>query len=797
MKISHFEIIYNMQFTYFLPLWIILFCIVISSSITIYGYVILGQPLQRLIRNVLITLRVLAIAILLCCLLAPVIIEKKDITPPAHLSILVDSSQSMQMKDNYKGKSELTRYDQVQQLLFSEKSELLNELNGQYKVHIYNFDSTLYKDNTTVINSEPKGPLTDISSSIQDVVDIWKGQTHAGIVLISDGAHNASNISSEDVNALQTPIYAIGVGSPERPKDVLIKNIELHPIAYTGHESTIRIHVEQKGYTNESVRVTLSESARNSKSNRLIDAKLLNFGLNFDEDVGEQTTKGNESNLENASQHFVELKLTPDTEGSYQYKVVLSTLEDEFTSDNNEQTFSLKVIKAKLNVFYYEGRPRWEYAFLKRTLERDPDIDATFAVRSINANAESVLSHNSGYFPQEVDVEPNQFPKTLEELSKFDVIILGDLTFGHLNSNQQKAVRDFVEKRGKAAIFLPSHNALGRNGLKNTEFASVLPIQIPSNGCSEQKGEFAIELTQAGIFHPILQLDDKPERNIEIWQNLPPLTNAFAGFQHRAGATTLLKKQNGQPILLFQRVGLGKSLLFTAEGLWNWNFGVGSFKDTTYTTVYQQFWAQIFRWMGQEAEENRIYISTDASTYAQGDEVEVSVRVYSYKFKPQENSEVKINVTSPGGSTYSLRTRGTRAEIAVNQTNNIGQSNNIDKYNATFKAEESGIYKIQASGKTGNVPLGEDEINVSVQQQLVELESPQLNEELLRELTEQTDGVYLNIEDAHLLPDKITNVENQVFVDTKRDLWAHPILLITIVCLLGSEWFIRKRVGLV
>ena len=67
----------------------------------------------------------------------------------------------------------------------------------------------------------------------------------------------------------------------------------------------------------------------------------------------------------------------------------------------------------------------------------------------------------------------------------------------------------------------------------------------------------------------------------------------------------------------------------------------------------------------------------------------------------------------------------------------------------------------------------------------------------LWKLAEQTGGVYLKIEDAHLLPDKINTVQDPVFVDTERDLWAHPLILITIVGLLGTEWFIRKRNGLV
>ena len=109
------------------------------------------------------------------------------------------------------------------------------------------------------------------------------------------------------------------------------------------------------------------------------------------------------------------------------------------------------------------------------------------------------------------------------------------------------------------------------------------------------------------MFHPILQLTDKLDRNTEIWQNLPALSHSYRGFQLRAGATTLIQKSNGEPILIFQRVGLGKSLLFVAEGIWNWDFGVNSYKDTVYQTVYPRFWAQTLRWMSPSLIKSVIY----------------------------------------------------------------------------------------------------------------------------------------------------------------------------------------------
>ena len=769
-----------MQFTYFWPAWAVILGVIIAVCITLYGYLRVGQPLHRLRRYSLIALRFLAVTILLCCLLAPVIIEKKDVTPTPHLSILVDTSRSMQLEDNYLGKTDTSRMSQVKQLLSNESSQFLEALNSEYKVHLYRFDSVLYQDATTVENIEPKGTLTDIASAIRETVQAWRGQPNAGIVLITDGAHNTSRFSVEDIAALNTPVYAIGVGSPQPPKDVQIQNVDVLPITYTGHETVIRVTIAQTGYKTESIRVSLRES----NTNRLVDAAMLTFPqVSVEQSVtlnGQRITKG--------TQHIVELKLKPETEGNFQYKVVLPTLEGELTNANNEKTFSIKVVKAKLNVFYLEGRPRWEYAFLKRTLERDPNIEATFAVLTKKAPPESVLARNDGYYPQNLNTQLSRFPETREELFKYDVLILGDLSAGHFTTAQQQAIVDFVEQRGKAVIFLPSHNGLGVNGFRNTGLASILPILIPANGCQEQEREFSLDLTQSGMFHPMLQLTDDIERNAEIWQNLPALSRLFRGFQLRAGATTLIQKQTGEPILIFQRVGLGKSLLFVTEGVWNWDFGVNIFKDTTYQTVYPRFWAQVLRWMSQQSDENRIYITTAAPTYAQGETVQINVRAYAYTLQPQNNAEIQLFVTSPSGSTFPLRTR---TEATENQTANSGN------YTAQLKAEEKGTYQIRAVGQTGNMPLGEDEIEIHVQPQLIELEAPQLNETLLKELTEQTGGTYLTMEDAHALPDKINTVQDSVFVDTQRDLWAHPLILIAIVGLLGTEWFIRKRIGLV
>ncbi len=768
-----------MRFSYFWPLWAIILAIVIAVAITIFFYLRLKHPLSKILRTTLITLRFVAITILLSCLLAPVIIEKKDVTPPTHFSILVDTSSSMQLEDNYKGISDISRIDQVNQLLFSESNQFLPRLQQEYDIHLHGFDASLNQSHIVGEDFVAGGKLTNLSKAIIEAENATKGHPNAGILLITDGSHNTSKFPLEKIVDLNVPIYAIGVGSLSPPKDIQIQNIETPPITHTGHETVVRITVIQSGYTTKSTRLSLRET----NTNELIDAEILTFE---DGSSNENITLKGQGIIQ-GTKHTVDLKITPETEGTFQYKLVIPAYEDELTDENNVKTFSLKVIKAKLNVFYLEGRPRWEYTFLKRTLERDPDLNPTFAVLSKNIRQNTALSKEDGYYPQQQNEQITQLPETLQALAKYDILILGDLTDQHLTPTQQQSIIDFIEDRGKAVIFLPSHNALGKGGYRNSTINQILPIQIPLNGCMERDADYSLNLTQFGTYHPMMQLSDTLEGNSNIWNNLPPLSKVFQGFQLKAGATPLIEIQDIGPIMIFQRVGLGKSLLFTAEGLWNWHFGVNAYKNEALQNTYPRFWAQILRWMAQQSDDDTIYISSDAPSYNQGDTAKIRVNVYSPTFQPQNNTDIEVFVTAPNGSQFPLQTQ---TEIENNST---AQGNS---YITELKVDEIGTYRLSAKGSLGNILLGEDNIEITVQPQLIELESPQLNETLLKQLAEQTNGVYLTIDDAYKLPDSINSEQKPVFVDEERDLWAHPLILIAVVGLLGTEWFLRKRTGL-
>ena len=793
-----------MRFTYFLPGWGVVLGIGVVIGITVFLYLRVARPLHPRYRFLLMLLRITAASILLGCLLAPVIIEKKDITPPTHLSILVDTSQSMKLVDAPMSEIPISRLSQVNQLLFD--GQFLTTLQDRFEVHLYPFNTRLQQSvplaqegEELLPTFEAEGNLTDIGAAIREAAAAWKGQQTAGIVLITDGAHNSGQFPLETITALEVPIYPIGVGAVEPPKDIQIQRVNYTPVAYTDHESVIRVSVGQTGYTGKTTQLSLREV----ESNTLVDA--VTFTFNAHEAVNA---------IDASTQQVIELKITPQSEGNFQYSVTLPTLDGELTAANNQKTFSVKVVKAKLNVFYLEGRPRWDYTFLKRTLERDPDIEATCAILASNRSkrlpVESVPNRLDGYYPQAMPVsETPKFPETLAELSKYDVLILGDLGAAQLTETQQRAIVDFVETRGKPVIFLPSRNTLGVNGFGNTELASLLPIDIPPAGCRVEDTEFTGQLTQSGAFHPMLQLHEtqmavrsQPQAGSELTtdnflSNLPALPRFFSGFRLRGGTTTLMDNGKGMPILMLQRAGLGKSLLVAAEGFYNWQFGAKAFKDKRYHAIYPRFWAQVLRWMATNTDDKNVYLTTDASTYAIGDTVKVTAYLYSETYQPQVGATVEIEVVPPDGEPFQVNSA--RSSVIDSQLGDASATPDPafdSHFTAQFVLLQKGKYRIRATGRSGPLKLGEDQIDVYAQPQLAELENPQRNEDLLKQLAGQTGGAYFTMADAASVPENIANVQNPIFVDAERELWAHPLVLIAVVGLLGTEWFLRKRVGL-
>ena len=806
-----------MQFLHSQFWWISLIGILLAAIVLTLSYRRVKREVSSRTKIILIALRTLAIGLLLICLLEPMLVAREKVFPRANLLIAVDTSQSMSINDVAvlsEGKrdahpttvakdSKITRIDAIANLLSKQDGGLWDKLADRFDIHLYSFDSECkqinQEDLSPTIASRPLVPqpnLTDIGNTILETTNDWRGQPIAGLVLLTDGNHNVGTDPISISKSIDVPIYTVGVGDENPPKDVKIAKVRAEPVVYVGNTHPIEVVFESNGYDGDKVQIQL-----------LRDDSII--------DVASATL--DDSNPTQA----VKFEIESEKEGNFRYTASISNLPEELTYKNNQHTFFIKSIKAKLRVFYLDSRPRWEYTFLKRALKRDANIEADCTILSDKSPREllnSLLAKTEQYYPQTEKInEVQKFPNSTSELNSYDVLVFGDIAISpprrkgrgmsgrserrYFTKSQIQQITDFVEKRGKALVFLGGETSLGRDGFVNSGLKELLPVITPASGAIVRNIDFNPSLTYEGLHHPITRLESPPASNKMAWRGLPPLSRFYGGLRLRAGATVLaeyvtqasrltvrMERQKAEPIIVFQRYGAGKTLLIAVDELWNWAFGTEGIRNETGDLYYLKFWAQTIRWMATQSDAKLVNLETDKQIYNLGDEVKITAYVYDESYAPLNDADLEIAVIPPENDRFEIRPLTDEVIDGL--------------YSARFKANQKGTYTISADASYAGTKLGTDSVGIVAEAPILEFENPQQNVELLEKIANLSGGAYIPIAQSSgvalsRLSDLIKYETEPVTVTRERTLWDNPIILILAVVILGIEWIIRKQKGLV
>lgn len=718
-------------------------------------------------RWLLPSLRVIVIALLLFCMLEPHFVAKEIKIIRPKLVMLLDSSQSMSIKDVDSSLAQpstkrLSRLEAVKAQLFGAKADgdgILKALSKKFDLSLYQFNSELSGLESPQA-LQARGSSTDISNAISKTAQEQRGEKLAGIVLISDGKMNVGGDPSPLAKQIGVPIYTVGVGNPKAPKDIQVIRVEAPPIVYLDRPFSINLLLKSSGYEGRNAQLRLFEGQAQ------VDSKLIALRQS------------------SPTQNF-EFRLKPQKEGDYTYTVSVDPLSDELTSENNKRTLFIKAVKSKLKLLYLDGAPRWEYRFLKRAMEKDESLEPTFILVS---PADSYLaSKTGGYYPQyppgNFIEKTEKFPEFSKDLFRYDVIIIGNVSFDLLKAPQLQALADFVEKRGGGLLFLGGEASLGAKGAASSGLKKLLPVNVPSNGGVLLEETFNLVLTPDGFFHPIMRLSYSKDENDSIWRELPALKRAFGGLQSKAGASVLAKHQRyaEYPVIIYQRYGRGKVLLIATDTTWNWDFEILAYKPEA--SYYRQFWSQTIRWLATESEDKLVNLELDKQEYELGEEVEVSTRVYNQNYEPLPEAKVELTVKTPLGTTVEIP--------ALSNPEVKGL------YSANFQPTESGNYTLSAKASYYQLELGSDSKQFEAHYPKLEFEDPRQDEARLKSLSEISGGSYMTLAELPKLAERIRYAERTEEVSQKSELWNNPAILLLAVALLGGEWILRKRRGLV
>ena len=694
-------------------------------------------------RRLLIALRALTLIALCIFLLNPGKWIQKTEQHARLFPILIDESASMAIENDGKSRVQVASHLSSQIQASSESSEAKTEL--------YAFSDQIRKITTTA-DIAPTAKNSNLHQAASHLFTNLQasGNSPEAVFLLTDGRQTAIAKNSSLVlqaRANDSPLYAISIGSDVLKRDLSVSAVRRTITAFPEQNLQVTALIHNQNLGNQSVTLTLSDA----KGKQLASEKL--------------EIKNNEKIL-----HTFSIKAPKE---STRWNIQIGDTADEQISKNNQDRVNIRILKTKTRVFIAEGAPYWDSKFLAQLLRQQGHMDVQSVYRLSEKRWFRIDSGESTPTASSADV----FPDTRAALSHFDLIIFGKNSEHFLTPQRIEALKIFVRDQGGAVLFARGKPYSGR--------LEALEALEPVNWATGTNSRFSLSPTAdgqaAGLFGQAL-----PGPKSTIWKSLPDLKDA-----HRIDSvkpfTRVLANGAGAgrkhqfPLLLVRRYGQGVTGLVNADGLWKWDFypearGLGN--------MYQEFWTQLIQWMVAYSEflpghDYSIHASNQTASLAQPIVFSLSYRGKDRAPKPT------VTITAAGQKPIHLTPASARIVAG------------IPTWKCSFSPTQPGAYRatVNTNDKSPS-PV----VNILVKSPPTETDNLDPDPHFLAELCKSTGGKLLTEEELPALLDELfsnTSTHTVKAESVWQPSWMQWFMPIIVLIILASEWWIRRRRGLI
>jgi len=737
-----------------------------------------ASPAGRVARVLAAGMRLSAIGLVLFMIAQWVLTVHRTGLP--YIVVLIDDSGSMGIVDHYddeklragiaqtlkkSGYTEASRFNLARSLLLEENARLLRYLSENYKLRVYLVAGTARArsgETNELIDelrqAEAVGETTRLGHGLRSVLNELRGAPPAAMILLSDGVTTEGETLSEAATYARrkgVPLFTIGLGNEAAAKDLELADLLVDEVVFVDDIINFEFTLTGTGFDNRAVKVVLKE-----KSN---EQPLLERTVNVSPDGKSQKLR---------------LPYRPTKVGDYQFAVEVERLSEEIRHDNNRLMQTVSVRDEPIRVLMVQERPSYEFRFLKEMLLREKTVRLQYVQQ--DADVDFVEKNRQGE-----QVSLGVFPVNREELFVYDVVLFGDVNPSLLSANAIANLVDFVKEKGGGAIFFsgPEHTPLA---YRNTPLAEILPIDLTSATLPAPdllEKEFRVEPTDLGMAKPQMQLGDSLAETAEIWRSLPgirwlleiqtlrPAAQVLA--EHPTRLTTDGRKM---PILLFQIAGAGKVLFHATDETHLWRGRVGD-------KYFARYWVQAIRYLSRSkllGDDKSARLVTDRTKYRRGEPVRFQLRFIDERLVPAADRKVSIMFEREGE---------TRRPVTLSQS-----------------AHSTAVYEGQADKLTEGryhawvvdpALSGEPSTDFQIVPPAGETERSQMDLAELSQAAAETRGKFYRYAGAHrLLNDLPEGRPVPIESLPPTPLWNKWPILLLFLCVLVSEWLLRKRKGM-
>jgi len=747
----------------------LLVAVLTLALLAMLGLVRAGRNAVGWRRWALVGLRAGVILLVLLLMLRPTLVYTERSQQAATLVVMADRSRSMSVGDMLRGRS---RFDVLRATLDDARDEL-RQVQDTFELRAYAFDRAterLAVDNGSIpLPEKPEGEQTALGAALEEVLREEAGKRLLGVLLLSDGAQRAypprdipPQTAAAGLRRLGFPLYTFTFGQSRglgQAQDVAVTRLSAPANVFVKNQMAVRGEVRADGYANRTIEVRL----------------LFETAPDEMEVVAQRELRITES----GQRVPVEFEYAPPSPGEYKLTLEVAEQSGELVTTNNRRSTFVNVLAGGLTVLYLEGSLRVEQKFIRRALDASPDIQVDYVRID----------------PRDPATKPGNFAELLQP-GKYQVYILGDLDSTAFTQPELRLLAQTVQ-RGAGLIMLGGLHSFGPGGYATTPLAGVLPVEMdrferqplgePVREDAHVPGPLRMRPTRLGVRHFAMMLAADREANLRRWAELPPLDGAnrftrtrlapgavelAAGYPGRAGA------DDGHPLLVAHNFGAGRVMAFAADSTWRW--WMRGHED-----AFKRFWRQVILWLAKkdQAGEGDVWVRLEKRRFAPSERVELTVGANDPTGEPIADARFTARLIPPEGPPRPV-------ELVREGAERIGSLRDL---------QQPGDYAIEIRAQQDGELLGNARARFLVFEQDLELDNPGADAAVMQSLAAMTAGESLAPELLPELIERLLKSTDELIVErqTKRSLWDGWPLLLAIVALLGVEWWLRKRWGLV
>ena len=707
------------------------------------------------------SLQTLLAAVVLVLLWQPAI-TVAELRPQQNIiAVLVDDSRSMAIPE---GGS--TREAQAIQAL---ESGVLASLNRSFQTRLYRFDDAPVRIDS-LQDLRPKAPSTRIGDTLRQLSEETSDLPIGAVVLLSDGDDNAGGIGADAINALRArhiPVHTVGFGRERSAHDVELDDAEVAPRALADSRLAAKITLHQRGYGG--VRINLTVRDVSTGQPKLLASRGIALGAD-----GNLQTETLMFNIGGAGAKTLEIAAAP--------------LPGEENTANNTLTRVVNVGADPRRILYIEGEPRWEYKFIRQAEEDDRMVQIASIVRT----TENKFYRQGIADPKEL---AGGFPSRPEDLFVYQGLIVGSVEAGYFTPVQQELIHQFVDRRGGGLLLLGGQYALADGGWNASSLIDLLPTTLPTQTATFHREadpkngvtHTTAELAPAGVDSIITRLVDDPAENAAKWKKLPYLMDYQDPGVPKPGAAVLANMITPEgrklPLLITENFGHGRTAIMATGGSWRWQMS-----SPLGDTAHDLFWQQLLRWLVSDTP-GHVVASVPAQMLLDNGAITFTAQVFGRDYNPAADARVEAHILGPGG--VSALVEMSPAPDSPGQ------------FQAAWSAPKPGAYLTEitaqrADSNSGKVEeLGRDVLTFQRMDGIAENFHVEQNRDLLERLAAQTGGQYWKPAGLGKLASRIPFSEAGVTVRETKDLWDLPLVFLVLLMLRFSEWWLRRKWGIV